>query len=198
MAKPPNFEALYRSDADPFRVRASWYERRKLAVLLASLSQASYATGWDAACGTGDLALALASRCDHVWATDLSETAARITGELIAGHPNVDVAQSSLPAAPVMESAPDLIVLAEVLYYLPGPVRAQTCSMVDACADHLGRAEIASVHWRHHPEDTYLSGAAVTDELGGALVGRGWVAAVRHDDPDFVLATWTRDAEGVR
>jgi hypothetical protein len=42
----PDFEAMYRRDEDPWRVETSWYERRKLAVLLASLPRERYRRGW--------------------------------------------------------------------------------------------------------------------------------------------------------
>lgn len=195
MTEAPDFEALYRHDHDPYRVRTSWYERRKLAVVLASLSRPRYAIGWDAACGTGDLAHSLASRCDHVLASDLSERAVQITQELVAGHAGTDVTRRSLPAPPVGGRRPDLVILAEVLYYLPEPTRAETYSMVDQVATWNGRAEVVTVHWRHHPDDAHLSGAAVTDEMGAALGDRGWAAAVIHDDVDFVLASWIREPE---
>jgi len=37
----PDFESMYRADSDPWQVQTSWYERRKLAVLLASLPLSS-------------------------------------------------------------------------------------------------------------------------------------------------------------
>ena len=35
--RTPDFDALYASDADPWQVESSWYERLKRAILLASL-----------------------------------------------------------------------------------------------------------------------------------------------------------------
>ncbi len=191
MPEAPDFEAMYRRDRDPFRVRDSWYERRKLAVVLASLSRATYALGWDPACGTGDLALALDARCERFLASDLSAEAVQITKALVAGRPEVEVTLNSLPR-PVPGHRPDVIVLSEVLYYLPESARAETYTMVDQAAAESA-AEILTVHWRHHPDDAYLSGTAVTDELGSALHARGWTDAVRHTDLDFVLASWLRD-----
>ena len=42
MAEAPAFDAWYRDDPDPFGVRTRWYERRKLAVLLAALQHPRY------------------------------------------------------------------------------------------------------------------------------------------------------------
>jgi hypothetical protein len=50
---------------------------------------------------------------------------------------------------------------------------------------------VVAVHWRHHPDDTYLSGAAATEELNRALARAGWQRQAWHDDRDFVAASWT-------
>lgn len=192
MPEPADFDALYVRDPDPFEVRSSWYERRKLGVLLASLALPRYAAAWDPACGTGDLVVALSDRCGHVLATDASPTAVQITREHAAGRDGVEVREHRLPQRPSFDlSALDLLIVPEVLYYLPADERAQTCELLDTVAGP-GQAELVAVHWRHHPHDAYLSGAHVTDELGGEMVRRGWSASVRHDDPDFVLASWRR------
>lgn len=195
MPDTPDFDAMYRRDPDPFAVRSSWYERRKLAVLLASLSQPSYAAAWDPACGTGDLALALAERCDRVLATDRSERAVQITRDLTAAAARVEARRHTLPDQPPGAERTrsfDLVLVAEVLYYLPIAARRHTYELLDQVTSHETPAEVVAVHWRHHPHDGHLSGAEVTDELGAALCLQGWTRLVRHEDPDFVLASWAR------
>lgn len=189
MTDPTDFDALYRRDPDPFSVRTSWYERRKLALVLATLAQARYLRVWDPACGTGDLALALSARCGHVLASDLSARAVELSAELLAGAPNVLVAIHRLPAAPP-DPPYDLLAVTEVLYYLPDQDRL-ACYRMLAAASGAG-AELVTVHWRHLPHDAYLSGEAVTRELGDALTDLGWQPRSRTDDPDFVLASWVR------
>ena len=191
MAEAPAFDAWYRDDPDPFGVRTRWYERRKLAVLLAALQHPRYGTAWDPACGTGDLALALADRCDRVVGSDLSAHAVGLSRALVAGRAHVEVVENALPDVPAAASGAELVVLSEVLYYLPAPARAATIGRIDDLMRPAGRAELVSVHWRHHPHDAHLSGADLTTELDARLAGRGWTPAVRHDDTDFVLATWT-------
>ena len=56
----PDFDALYRADPDPWEVGSSWYERRKLSVLLASLPRQHYAVAWEPGCGPGLTTTALA------------------------------------------------------------------------------------------------------------------------------------------
>lgn len=190
MPHTPDFDALYRADPDPFAVGSRWYERRKIAVVLASLSRPGYGVGWDAAAGTGHLAAGLASRCRRILATDASAVAVQaLTGQQEGPAAsqilpaNVTVRRSALPELPAEALAADLVVVSEVLYYLPDRERAATLQMLSGLD-----AEIVAVHWRHHPEDTYLSGAAATRELHSVLTGAGFTRAVAHEDTDFVLS----------
>lgn len=48
-ASPTDLDSWYRDDPDPFAVRSSPYEQRKLAVVLASLTAPRYALVWAAA-----------------------------------------------------------------------------------------------------------------------------------------------------
>jgi hypothetical protein len=122
-----------------------------------------------------------------VIATDASPTAVRLTEQRASAASQVRCDVSRLPDRPDGADDADLTVVAEVLYYLPDDERARALDMLTG-----QRGEIACVHWRHHPDDAYLSGAAVTDELGGALTAAGWTLAWRHDDLDFVMAGWLR------
>lgn len=185
---PTDFEAKYQADPDPFEVATSWYERRKESLLLASLTRESYASAWDCACGTGHLARALARRCKRVLATDAAPTAVRLTEKLTQDTPQVRCEISRLPERPDRVGDPELTVVAEVLYYLPDDQRREALDML---ARQNG--ELATVHWRHHPDDAHLSGAAATDELDTALTTAGWTRTWRHDDTDFVMAGWLRE-----
>jgi hypothetical protein len=207
MTRTPDFDALYSSDPDPFAVGSSWYEQRKIAVVLACLARPEYDAGWDAAAGTGHLAAGLASRCRRVLATDASGVAVAAltagpppgpTSATEAGPPtvpappgtppvlpaHVTVQRSALPEVPAAARGVDLVVVSEVLYYLPDRERAATLRMLAG----LG-AEVVAVHWRHHPGDAFLSGADTHRELDRALTSAGLVRAVWHDDTDFVLTT---------
>ena len=188
MVRPPDFEALYAADPDPWKVRDSWYERRKQGVLLSLLARERYEHAWDAACGTGALALALSHRCARVKATDASPRAVALTADVLSGTPHATALVNRLPELPPLEGAPDLVVLAEVLYYLPEEERSRCLDAVVAVAGD--DAEAVVVHWRHHPDDAFLSGAAATEEAGTRLSRRGWERRTWHDDHDFVAASW--------
>ena len=187
--QPPDFDAMYAADPDPWNVRDSWYERRKEAVVLALLARERYAHAWDAASGTGDLALALTRRCERVTASDASSRAVALTGDLLSDA-SASVVVNQLPEVPPLAEPPDLVVLSEVLYYLPEPDRLRALEAVGDVA--RPSAELVVVHWRHHPDDAFLAGAAATDEADRLLRERGWERLVWHDDRHFVAASWVR------
>ena len=190
MSGPPDFDAYYRADPDPWDVGGSFYERRKRAVVLATLRRARYSSAWDPACGTGHLTADLAARCDRVVASDASATAAGLAGERCAGLP-VSVSHRALPEAPVDDTfVPDLLVLSEVFYYLSDPVRAATVALVDRLA--APDAEVVCVHWEGAPDDAWLSGRGAQAELVAQLVARGWTRRIHHEDEEFLLDTVTR------
>jgi hypothetical protein len=194
MVDVPDFDALYRADPDPWRVASSFYERRKLEVVLASLTREAYRAAWDPASGTGELAARVASRADAVVATDAAEEAVRLTAARCADLPNVAVGRISQPGLPELPSDRfDLIVAAEFGYYLPADDRARLWESLDSAAGRA--AELLVVHWRHRPHDGYLSGLDANLEAVEYLTTRSdWYPAVRHDDQDFVLDVLLRGA----
>ncbi|HEY0214774.1 MAG TPA: class I SAM-dependent methyltransferase, partial [Cellulomonas sp.] len=180
MTGPPDFDAYYRADPDPWDVGGSFYEQRKRAVVLASLRRARYASAWDPACGTGHLAADLADRCDRVTASDASATATGLARDRCAGLP-VAVSHRALPDAPTEDGfVPDLVMLSEVFYYLSDPVRAATVALVDRLA--APDAEVVCVHWEGAPNDAWLSGRGAQTELVAQLVARGWTQRIHHED----------------
>ncbi|TGS11697.1 SAM-dependent methyltransferase, partial [Mesorhizobium sp. M1C.F.Ca.ET.187.01.1.1] len=75
MSAQPYFDELHEQE-DPFGYRSRWYEERKRALLLASLSQRQFHRGWELGCSNGVLTEALAGRCERLLATDISPRAA--------------------------------------------------------------------------------------------------------------------------
>ena len=52
MSAQPYFDELHEQE-DPFGYRSRWYEERKRALLLASLSQRQFHRGWELGCSNG-------------------------------------------------------------------------------------------------------------------------------------------------
>ncbi len=190
MIDVPDFDAVYRKDPDPWRVRSSFYEVRKLALLLACLGRESYARAWDPACGVGELAARLSERSAAVLASDGSTEAVALTAERCADRPQVQVQHRPLPTAPDPVWVCDLVVLSEFVYYLDPADRVASLDLVDART--TPDAEVVALHWRHKPHDGWLSGLDVQAEITAGLQDRGWRTVVRHDDRDFTLASFER------
>jgi SAM-dependent methyltransferase len=189
MIVTPDFDRLYRADPDPWQVSSSWYERRKLSIVLACLLRTRYALAWDPACGTGHLAARLSELADQVLATDGSAAAVELSRQTCADRANVRCALSALPAQPVGGDRFDLVVLSEFVYYLTAEQRLASLATVMALAP---RAEIVAVHWRHRPHDAHLGGEETQDEIVSTLAAAGWQRAVHHLDADFVLDSLDR------
>lgn len=186
---PPDFDAYYRADPDPWDVGGSPYEQRKRAIVVAGLRRARYAAAWDPACGTGHLTADVAVRCDRVVASDASATAAALAADRCAALP-VTVTHRALPEPPDEGFAPDLVLLSEVFYYLSDAERAATVALVDDRA--APACEVVCVHWAGAPADAWLSGPAAQLEVVSQLAARGWTHRVQHRDDGFLLDTLTR------
>ncbi len=176
-----HFEAKHRQDDDPWGFRTSWYERRKYAITLACLPRDHYALAWEPGSSIGELTRLLSQRADRVDASDVSPTAVEAARRANADRPGVRVDEVTLPADPP-SSGYDLVVLSEILYYLPDPGREQVLQAAELFA--APDADLVVVHWRHHPQDAWVSGA---DANAAVRARAGWTSVTRHDDTDFVL-----------
>jgi hypothetical protein len=182
----PDFDALYEADPDPFGVRSSFYEQRKLGLVLDCLTKPSYAAVWDPACGIGEMAARLAPRAERVLASDASPQAVHLTRRRCCSSGNVEVRQLTQPSPPPGEADTfDLIVMSEFAFFLPEQARVATFDVLHTAA--ADSAELVAVHWRHHPHDGYISGEQVQEEVVACLEPRGWHHVVQHDDRDFII-----------
>lgn len=144
---PEYFDRMYAESPDPWGFTTRWYERRKVALTLASLSQERYESCFEPGCSIGVLTEQLARRCDHVIATDIADSALASADSRLTtgGVTNVELRQWAL-GEQWPEETFDLIVLSEVGYYI-APVDA--AQVVANAVGHLGSAgTLLSAHWR--------------------------------------------------
>ena len=202
----PDFDRMYAQDGDPWQVATSWYERRKIAVAAACLSESAYGRALDPACGTGHLVRAVAPRCTAVLACDASGPAIGSAGDTCAELTNVTLEVRRLPyppARPEPGSARtdgavhpparglfDLLLLSEFLYYLDAAARRAALASLLPLLDT--RVEVLAVHWREQPEDGTCSGDHIHEELRRFFGERGFRHQVAHFDEEFVLDVFTR------
>lgn len=112
-----HFDAMYRSDPDPWGFATSPYERAKYAATLDALGGRRFASGVEIGCSIGVLTQALAARCDALLGIDISAAPLAAARARCAHLPQLRFAQMAVPLEwPTGRF--DLVVLSEVLYFL--------------------------------------------------------------------------------
>ncbi|MGH3615274.1 MAG: PIG-L family deacetylase [Pseudonocardia sp.] len=150
------FVELYAGGGDPWRT-TSWYERRKRAVVLASLPREHYRSAFEPGCGTGELTVELSTRCEVVLASDPVADAVYRARAMSAGVAGARVERAGLPGA-VPAGPIDLAVFSEVLYYLDDDAVHETLRRTVAALEPGG--DVLVVHWRGWPAEAPRDAAA--------------------------------------
>ena len=179
------FASLYAHGADPWATD-SWYERRKRAVVLASLPRERYSAAIEPGCGTGELTAELAGRSKALVASDPVPDAVARARTRTAGLPGVRVDHVALPDA-VPADPIDLAVFSEVLYYLDDDSVRSTIDRTVSALRPGG--DVVVVHWRGWPPEAPRD-AAATHQL---LRERSELTpVVEHTDAEFLLLVLRR------
>jgi SAM-dependent methyltransferase len=188
---PEAFEERYRENPDPWNYQASAYERGKYQVTIDSLSRARFAIAFEPACSVGELTAMLASRCDRLLATDVSETAVRRARRRCAHLGNVRIECRDLLTEPWaglgQEEGFDLIVFSEVGYYFDVESLSKLAQRLAGSLHPQG--ELIAVHWRGHSADHLLHGDEVHRTLSDSLPLQHRLG--RHH-PGFRLDSWLK------
>lgn len=183
-----HFEALYSASDDPWNVHGAWYERRKRAILLASLARPHYRSAFEPGCGNGALSAALAPRCERLLASDGAaaalDAARRNVPSALAGA--VRFEQRRLPDDWPDGETFDLVVISELAYYFPLPEAATLLSR--AAAGLAPDGELVMCHYLRDFDDRACSTEALHRAAGNIP---GLRRSMVHHDQDFVLETWT-------
>ena len=161
------FDHVYRANADPWNFAASPYEGAKYAATLAALPRERYGRALEIGCSIGVFTAQLAGRCDALLSLDLAEAALAQARERCAHLMNVRLERRGVPAEfPAAEGPWDLVVIAEVGYYLSledlHRLRAQTIASL------APGGELLLVHWTPLVHDYPLTG----DQVHEAFLAR--------------------------
>lgn len=182
------FESLYARHADPWGFETRWYERRKRALLIASLPDERYGTGLEIGCSLGHLTEVLAGRCDDLLAVDISAAAVEAATARLGGRARIE-------RRGVLDDFPagrfDLVVLSEVGYYFGRPDLDTVLDSIEASLTSGGT--LVACHWRHPVSDYPLGG----DEVHRALGERAWARIMSHVEDDFILEVFAVDPRSV-
>lgn len=189
---PTDFAALFAASDDPWGFRTRWYEARKRAITLACLPQQRYRRAYEPGCANGELAAALAPRCEGLMASDGTAAAVALAQSRLAGIAHASVRQAWVPDQ-WPEGALDLVVVSELGYYLEPAALTKLARRVQQSMAALNPGETGTVlacHWKHPIAGCALDGLAVHALLDQHLA---MPRLLRHEETDFVLDVWTTD-----
>ena len=185
------FTKLFQAADDPWGFKTRWYEARKRDLTLAALPRPHYRRGYEPGCANGELAAALAPRCDQLLVSDGVPAALDQARVRLQGLAQVRFLQGWVPDNWPPETF-DLIVFSEIGFYLDTAQLAALISQMKGALEPGGT--LLACHWRHPVEGYVLNG----DDVHRALaVQLGWPQLLRHEEADFLLEVWSPDARSV-
>lgn len=176
-----HFEALYRSDPDPWGYRSSAYEREKYADTLAACGDGPFADALELGGAIGVFSALLAPRCTRLTTIDYAPTAVRQARTALADHPQAQALLGSIP-----DDLPagrfDLIVASETLYYLDAYGLERTLDAVEKRLGPGGRLVV--VHWRPCGPERPLT----AEQVHQAVRALPWLTPVISERrPEYLL-----------
>lgn len=162
------FEALYRTDPDPWGYESSPYEREKYAATLEACGPGPFAEALELGGSIGVFTAALAPRCGALISVDGSATAVSAARARLRDDRQVEVRLGQIPAA-IPRRRYDLAVASEILYYLTPQDLDGTLELLSAALRPGGR--LVAVHWRPPgPERPFTA-----QEVHARLRGEPWL-----------------------
>ncbi|PPF47247.1 SAM-dependent methyltransferase [Pseudoclavibacter sp. AY1F1] len=176
------FDGVHTDADDPWGLRTSWYERRKLALMLAMLPDTHASIALEIGCSIGESTAALAERSSRLIAVDASAAALRLAEARIAGTASVQLVLATLPHEWDRLEVPDgtlnLVVLSETGYYL---AEDELCELLTRSRRALApTGALVLCHWRGPIVGWPLDGDRV--HALAARLGMRRLAAFAQDD----------------
>jgi SAM-dependent methyltransferase len=154
--------------------------------MLDTLTRDRYQIAYEPGCSIGEFTALLATRCERVFASDLSGTAVAAARRRCGACPNVTVTVGALPAD-LPEGYFDLIIFSEIGYYFSAGELRRVASLLHERL--LPQGELMAVHWLGRSVDHILHG----DEVGRILTQvLGERAGQRRIENGFRVDLWRR------
>ncbi|MDJ0275914.1 class I SAM-dependent methyltransferase [Sphingomonas sp. 2R-10] len=126
------FEATFAADPDPWRTFADRDEAIKRQAILHGIGAGPWGRVLELAAGNGSNSVAMASRALRLDATEATESGTRLVGAALTAHaPRARALRLAVPARLPRERY-DVVVVAELLYYLSPRAMGQVARDVAA------------------------------------------------------------------
>ena len=155
---PAHFDRLYQSSDDPWNYRSSAYEKQKYDATCAALTRPHYLSGIEAGCSIGILTARLAQRCTSLIGLDSSPKAVELAQNTLRPFPGTKIIHALLPGG-WPAGRYDLIMLSEIIYYLPANDIVTLAQFV--ARDAVRHAECVLVQWRGQTETEVTAATAM-------------------------------------
>jgi predicted O-methyltransferase YrrM len=178
---PADFEALYRTDPDPWGYETSQYEREKYAETLAACGPGPFARALELGSSIGVFSELLAPRCRSLITLDSARSAVTAAQSRLAAHPQARALLGEIPEA-IPSGSYDLVLTSEILYYLEPDALSATLDALEQRTEPGAR--LVAVHWRPPGPERPFDAAAVHARLRREpwLTARG-----SRDTADYLL-----------
>ncbi|MGM8885645.1 class I SAM-dependent DNA methyltransferase [Psychrobacter sp. 1U2] len=197
------FDALYNDNSDPWQYQTRWYEKRKRDICLAILPQANYVNAIELGCGNGVFSELLAERCLSLLSIDGNQKAVELAKQRLANDSSIKVIQGVIPQALAdgltdNNQTYDLIVISEILYYLPLTDIDRVITWIKQSLATGGT--LLCCHWRYNIDGFEMTGETVHYRLQQAFNKENKLAFTHQSqivDSDFLLDVWQRSAQTI-
>jgi SAM-dependent methyltransferase len=166
-----DFEERFRDDSDPWQTLTSRPEAVKRRHILRAAGHRRWGCGLELAAGNGSNSAALAARIGRLDVCEATAAGHALAGKAAAACPNIRLWRHIVPE-PFPADRYDLIVIAELLYYLRREDLRHLAEEITRTLRPAGRLILVHHHCRF--PDARLDGARVhdwlTDRIGARLL----------------------------
>lgn len=179
------FESRFARDADPWATFSNRDEAVKRRAILHAMGQAPYGRVLEIAAGNGSNSVAIASRALRLDATEATDSGTMLVASALSGRTRTRAIKLVVPGR-LPRTRYDIVVVAEVLYYLNAQDMARTARII-AGALRLGGVLVLAHHRVDYPDFAQHAGKLQRTFL--RVTGRHWrVRVVRRTGRWVVLA----------
>lgn len=151
------FDSKFQDDPDPWGTFAGRDEARKRTAIKHAIGARSHGRVLELAAGNGSNSQMILRRSLRLIACDGAPTAVALTRQQLSGRPRAQVEQCALPEE-LPDGRFDLVVVAEILYYLSPASLARLASNFGRLLSSNGSIVMAHHHLRFDDAATQPSG----------------------------------------